>query len=404
MGETLATQSIASQRVDLDRIYLDNAATSWPKPEAVYVAVDHYQREIGAPAGRSAYAEASEVGRIVDATRRKLARLFSVADPDHMVFTCSGTDALNLAIHGILREGDHVVTSVVEHNSVLRPLRALEDAGTIELSIVGCGSTGIVDPDAIRKAITPRTRLIAITHASNVTGAVQPAAEIGRLAKEHELVFLLDAAQTAGHMPIAVDELQVDLLAAPCHKALLAPLGMGMLYIRPGVEGRLTSLRQGGTGTRSDQDRQPDLLPGKYEAGNLNVPGIVGLSAALDYLDQEGVGSIARRQQQLLEQLTSGLREIAGVRVYGAPTGEAAALVSVTMDDYDPQELAATLDSAFRIQVRSGLHCAPLMHRALGTDASGGTLRFSLGPFNRSDHIESVLGAVSQIASTSLAH
>jgi cysteine desulfurase/selenocysteine lyase len=385
------------------RIYLDNAATSWPKPEAVYQAVDRYQRASGAAAGRGVYREAVEAGAIVTAARRGLARLIGASSPERIVFTANGTDALNLALHGLLRSGDHVVTTEAEHNSVLRPLRTLEDAGRITVSVVKCDGTGRVDADAIRAALAKPTRLVAITHASNVTGAIQPVAEIGKLAHQHGALVLLDAAQTLGDLPIDVNLLGVDLLAAPGHKGLLGPLGSGLLYVGPGIEEQLASVRQGGTGTASQSDRQPTTLPDKYEAGNLNVPSIVGLAAGVEYLQGRGLADVRRHMLEMTGNLIEGFREIPGLRIYGPVQGQArTGIVSITVDGYDPQEVAILLDNAYRVQVRPGLHCAPLAHARLGTANRGGTVRFSIGPFTTAGEIDSAIAAVQGIASASL--
>ena len=381
------------------RIYLDNAATSWPKPEEVYAAVDRFQRELGAPAGRSAYAEASEAAQAVDAARQAVARLIGAADFRRIIFTQNGTDSLNLALHGLLRPGDHVVSSVVEHNSILRPLRALEDAGTIEVTRVGCDAQGVIDPTAVQAALRPNTRLLALAHASNVTGALQPALEFAEIAHRHGALFLLDAAQSLGHLPLDVRKIPVDLLAAPGHKGLLGPLGTGVLYVAPGVEEHLHSARQGGTGSRSEDDRQPGELPDKYEAGNLNVPGILGLGAGVRWLEGRGLDEIRRHDLRLAARLLAGISGISGVEVYGPPAGEGRlGVVSCSLRDYDPQEAAAMLDAACRVQARAGLHCAPLMHRALGTLERGGTLRFSIGPFNTTDDIETAVEAVRELS------
>ncbi len=383
----------------MPRIYLDNAATSWPKPEAVYLAVDEYQRQVGAAAGRSPYAEAVEVTRKIATVRAACARLLAIRDPAQLVFTSNGTDALNLAIHGLLRPGDRVITSAAEHNSVLRPLAELAVRGLIEVVRVDCDAAGTVIPDVLRRALRTRTRLVALTHASNVTGAVQPVGELAAIARAAGALMLVDAAQTAGHLPIDVEQLGLDLLATSGHKGLMGPLGTGLLYIRPGLEQEIAAVRQGGTGTRSDEDRQPESLPDKYESGNLNVPGILGLGAGVEFLLAPGVAGVERRMQALGEQLLSGLREIAGVRLFGLlgttlPVG----LVSLTIEGYDPQEVAAVLDSTFRVQVRPGLHCAPHMHRLLGTLERGGTVRISLGAMTSADQIEQTLSAIRQMA------
>lgn len=387
----------------LARIYLDNAATSWPKPEAVYAAVDRYQRELGAPAGRGVYREASEVERLLVAARKQVAELIGAESPSRIVFTANGTDSLNLAIHGVIRPGDHVVTTAVEHNSVLRPLRQLENSSDVAVTRVACNREGFVDPDDIRAAIRSNTRLVVVIHASNVTGAWQPVEAIGEIVRQHGLLFLVDAAQTLGHQPLRVAELGVHLLAAPGHKGLLGPLGTGILYVAPGVEEHLCSVRQGGTGTQSDEDSQPNSLPDKYEAGNHNVPGIVGLGAGAAYLLQYGLENVRRHELDLTSQLLAGLSEIAGVQVFGPrDSQQRTGVISVTIKGYDPQEIAAMLDQAYSIQVRAGIHCAPLVHRALGTGKAGGTVRFSPGVFSSAEEIDQTIEAVREIASSRL--
>jgi cysteine desulfurase family protein len=385
----------------IPRIYLDNAATSWPKPEAVYQAVDRYQREIGAPAGRSAYEEAMSAGKLVDDARLAIARFIGASDAQHVIFAFNGTDALNLAIHGLLRPGDRVVTTVAEHNSVLRPLRASEQRGEIEATRIGCDPEGFIRIDELQAALQHGTRLVAVTHASNVTGTLQDIETIGRIAHEQGALVLVDAAQSLGHVPIDVSRLPIDLLAAPGHKGLLGPLGTGVLYLRPGMEQELAPLRQGGTGTRSEEDVQPLDLPDRYESGNLNAPGILGLGAGVRWLLNRGIASQRDHEIKLTQRLCDGLREIPGVQVFGPLSPEQrVGVVSITLSGYDPQELALVLDSAYRVQVRAGLHCAPLMHRSLGTLAGGGTVRFSLGAFTTTDEIDAAIRAVSEIAAT----
>jgi cysteine desulfurase / selenocysteine lyase len=383
----------------IDRIYLDNAATSWPKPEAVYDAVDRYQREVGGPNGRSGYREALEANRVVERARRGVAKLIGATDPLHVVFGCNGTDVLNLAIRGTVRPGDHVVTTVCDHNSVLRPLRALREQHDVTVTYVPCDGHGFVSPDDVRAALRPNTRLVAVVHASNVTGAIQPIADIGTLVRESKALFLVDAAQSLGHVPIDVGHLEVDLLAAPGHKGLLGPLGTGVLYLRPGVEQVLEPLRYGGTGTQSDEDRQPEVLPDKYEPGNHNMLGLAGLVAAAEFLQQQTVETIEAHHTKLASRLLEQLRAIEGVTIHGPQTtADRTSVVSITVDGYDPQELAAMLEASHRIQCRAGLHCAPRMHESLGTSASGGTVRFSPGYATTLDDIDALTRAVEEIA------
>ncbi len=386
------------------RIYLDNAATSWPKPQSVYEAVDYYQRELGATTGRGAYREADEVEREVARTRLQLVELIGADEPQRVVFTANGTESLNLAIHGILRPGDHVVTSVVDHNSVLRPLRFLQERMGIEVDRVPCGADGIVDPEDIRRALKPNTRLIALVHASNVTGALQPIESVGQIAEQSGVYYLVDAAQSLGHLPIDVRRVRAHLFAAPAHKGLLGPSGLGVLYIAPGCEQILNPLRQGGTGTHSDEDRQPDSLPDKYEPGNLNVPAVMGLGKSLDFLQQQGLDRIHEHAMRLTSQLLEGFAGIDGVRVYGPRNSRRQlGVVSISVEGTDPRQVAGMLDSGHRIQTRAGIQCAPLMHQALGTTALGGTVRFSTSIFTTPEEVEAAVRAVADIAAAVVA-
>jgi cysteine desulfurase family protein len=383
----------------LRRIYLDNAATSWPKPEQVYQAVDHYLRQNGAPAGRSAYAESLEVDSLIERSRRLVSEFIGALDPKEIIFTSGGTESLNVAIHGLLRPGDHVVTTAAEHNSVLRPLRFLEDAGTVRVTRLRCDTEGFVELDQLRQALREETRLVAVTHASNVTGAIQPVEKIIEMAHRASALVLVDAAQTAGHVPINVSTMNIDLLAAPGHKGLLGPLGTGVLYIRPGLQPQITSRKQGGTGTSSDQDRQPEQLPMKFESGSPNVPGIIGLAAGIEFLLARGIDSIEQHSRQFSKLLNQRLAEVPGVRLFG-PTDVAkrAGLASLSIEGYDPQEVAATLDAAKRIQVRAGYHCAAAMHQSLGTAQCGGTVRLSWGPFNTVEDITIAADVIAELA------
>lgn len=387
-----------------NRVYLDNAATSWPKPPAVYDAVDHYQRHCGAAHGRGATRQAGEVRRNVDRCRERVARLLGARTADSIVFGFNGTDALNIALHGVLQPGDHVVTTVLEHNSVLRPLAELRERIGIEITHVGVDKNELIDFKALDQALNRKTALVAVTHASNVTGVIQPIDRVASLAHERGALCLVDAAQSAGHVPIDVQQLDVDLLACSGHKGLLGPLGTGVLYLRPEIADRVRSFRQGGTGSRSESELQPDTLPDKFESGNHNAPGLVGLEAALEWIEEQGGPSKLRdHEQHRTGQLISGLLSLPGVRVHGPPDpAQRTGVVSITVDGFDPQDIAAILDENFGIETRAGLHCAPRAHAALGTLDSGGTLRLSVGAFTTDDDIAAAVAAIGEIAAERL--
>lgn len=381
------------------RNYLDNAATTYPKPAAVYSAVDNYQRRIGVAVGRGAYREAQDAQRIVNRCRQRAAELLQAESSERIIVTFSGTDGLNLGLMGLCRPGDHVVTTQLEHNSVIRPLRWLQDRRQVEVTTLRPDPQGRISPDSLRQALRPTTRLLAVQHASNVTGTVQPIEDLVAVAREFQVLTLVDAAQTAGHWPIQLAELPVDILACPGHKGMLGPLGTGLVYIRPGLERTLECYRLGGTGTQSEDDRQPDELPERYEAGNHNAPGLAGLEAGLSFLQDRGVAAIQKRDLELTERFVCGLREIRGVTVYGHDPGVPhVGVVSITIDGLAPQEAASILDESFGIQVRAGLHCAPGVHRFLGTLDRGGTIRFSIGPFTELQHVDHAVSAVSELA------
>lgn len=384
---------------DMQRVYLDNAATSFPKPETVYAAMDDYNRRNGAAIGRGAYRATIEGTALVQRCRKKIAELLGAEGPERILFTFNCTDSLNLALHGLVQAGDHVITSVIDHNSVLRPLTEMRRKLGIEVTHIGADATGRVDPAEFKRALRPQTKLISLIHASNVTGTIQPIAEVGQIAREAGILFLVDAAQTAGHLPIDLRKLPVDILAGPGHKGLLGPLGTGFVYLRPGVEERLASFRQGGTGTRSEDDVQPESLPDKYESGNHNAPGLVGLEAAVSWLLARGVESVHDHAQVLVRQLLEGLTGIPRVRLFGpASERDRVAVVSVGIDGSPPQEVAAILDQSFGIETRAGLHCAPGAHRATGSFELDGTVRLSIGPFTTADDIALAIKALRQIA------
>ncbi len=388
---------------DRPRIYLDNAATTWPKPEEVYAAVDRYQRELGAPAGRSGYAEAAEVERRIAKARRLSAELAGAATGFHTAFVQNGTAALNLLLHGYLRSGDHVITSVVEHNSVLRVLRQLETDGRITVTRVACDGEGLVNPDDVRAAFTPSTRLVALIHASNVTGGLQPCEEVGRIAKEHDTPFLVDVAQSLGHAEVDARAMHVSMLAAPGHKGLLGPLGSGLAFIADGLVEKVSPQMQGGTGTQSDADVHPTGLPEKYEAGNLNCPALIGLAAGAGFVQSKSVGAVREHEKQLTAVLLERLSDLAGVRVLGPrDANRQLGVVSFTVENFDSREVAGILDASYGIQARAGVHCAPLLHHSLGTLESGGAVRFSVGWFNTLEDVETAATAVAEIAAAAI--
>jgi cysteine desulfurase family protein len=377
-------------------IYLDNAATSFPKPEAVYHALDRFARHDLANPGRAGHKMALGAERALDEARHLLNQFFHGQGPERFIFTLNCTDALNMAFKGVLREGDHVVTTDLEHNSVSRPLRALELAGTISLTRVRADGGGTIDPGDVRRAVTPRTRLVALTHASNVLGTVQPVAEVGRLARERDLLFLVDAAQTAGALAIDVQVLHIDLLAFPGHKSLLGPTGTGALYVGPRARPR--AWREGGTGGDSASETQPRELPYFLEGGTPNVLGVAGLAAGVRYVMERGPDRLREHEVGLTERLWHRLEELGGYEVFGhRDPARRVGTLSFRSPAVSALELGAILDQAFDVAVRPGLHCAPYVHRALGTFPDG-TVRVSTGPFNTADDIDHLARALAEIA------
>lgn len=376
-------------------IYLDHAATSWPKPETVYRAMDEFLRKSGANPGRAGHHMAAAAAELVWQARIAVKRFFNAPRNSHVVFTLNCTDALNIALKGLLSPGDHVITSSLEHNSVSRPLNRLKKLG-VDYSRLSLSREGYIDPEEIEREISSRTRLIVLSHASNVFGTIQDAAAVGRIAREKGILFLLDAAQTAGVIPVDFQELGVDILASPGHKGLLGPPGTGILLFRDGLE--INSLREGGTGSSSEEAYQPESYPDRLEAGTLNTVGIAGLKAGLEFLEGETMTAVHQHKRRLIELLVNGLRMIPGCTVYGpVDARERAGLVSFNLEGWEPQELAAALESSFQIACRAGLHCAPWAHQSLGT-FPGGTVRFSVGYFNTEAEIKAAIEAVAALS------
>lgn len=377
-------------------IYLDNAATSYPKPKCVFEAMKNYFENIGANAGRSAYRRSIQASKLVFETRESIADLIGARDSSRIIFTQNATEALNLAIFGLgLSKGDRIITSSIEHNSVMRPLRFLEKEKNIAIDVVKCSVDGQLNPDEIESRITKKTKLITINHASNVVGTVLPIRAIGQIAHSNNILFLVDAAQTIGCIPFDVDENYIDLLAFSGHKALLGPQAVGCLYIREGIE--LTPLKFGGTGSHSEFEMQPDFLPDKFESGTLNLPGISGLKESIKFIKKKGIINIQKQMRTLTGELLSKLSRNEKVIIYGTKdkalqTG----VVSINIKDKEPSEVGNFLDKEYDIAVRIGLHCSPQTHKTIGTFPKG-TVRISLGLFNTTDQIDKLCEALCQI-------
>lgn len=376
-------------------IYFDSAATTWPKPAVVWQAMESCIRNAGANPGRSGHQMALMAGRLVDEARELLATLFNITNPDRIVFTVNATEALNLAIKGLLKPGDHVVTSSMEHNSVTRPLYVLQGKG-IEVSKVSCARDGTIKLEDIEKAIRPNTKAIVITHASNVTGTLMPIAEIGQLARKKGLRFVVDAAQTAGVFNINVPFMKIDLLAFPGHKGLYGPTGTGGLYIAEGLE--LTPLKEGGTGSMSDVPGQPDIMPERYESGTLNAVGIAGLAAGLKFIRSEGAEKIRQHEMELTQRFLKGAEKIKGLSIYGPEQIYARApVVSFSLAGKATGKVGTVLDKQYNIACRAGLHCAPDAHRTLGTFDQK-LVRFSFSYFNKTEEVDYALRSLNEIS------
>lgn len=377
-------------------IYLDNAATTFPKPESVYAKMDDCMRNYCANPGRSGHKMAMESARVVEETRDIIAKLFNIKNPMDVVYTFNATDSLNLAIKGFLKPGDHVITTTMEHNSVLRPIMELENIG-VEHTFVQADEEGRIDPKDVETAIKDNTKLIAIIHASNVTGTLIDIETIGKIAKNHGITYLVDASQSAGIYDIDVDKLNIDMLAMPGHKGLLGPQGTGVLYVNNKI--RLHSQREGGTGSKSEEIIQPDLYPDKYESGTHNTPGIVGLGAGVEFLLETGLDNIRKHEEELSQYMIDEILKIEGVKLYGPKSAkERAAVIAVNIKDLDSGEVTFRLDREFGIATRSGIHCAPLAHKSIGT-LEQGAVRFSLGYFTTKEEVEEAIKAIKVIAS-----
>ncbi len=381
-----------------DLIYVDNAATSWPKPQAMLEGMAYFNDRMGANPGRSGHRLSVEAARVVYGVRERLARLFNAPDALRVLLCANVTAGLNIALMGLLRPGQHAITSSMEHNSVMRPLRELQRSG-VELSVVRCSSEGELDPQDVKNALRPNTRLIALNHASNVVGTRLPLREVGRFAREHGALLLADCAQTAGAYPLDMQEDLIDLLAFTGHKALYGPMGTGGLVLGERVDiQEMAPLQRGGTGSNSEQEEQPDFVPDKFESGTANAIGLAGLSASLDWIEAQGIERIQAHEQALAGRLMDGLAAIDGLKLYGPrDSRRGSPVISFTLDGLDNGRVGRLLDERYGILCRVGLHCAPAAHRTIGTFPDG-TVRFGLGYFNTDGQIDKVLGAVSEIA------
>lgn len=376
-------------------IYLDNAATTQQKPPQVIDAVVQAMTTLG-NASRGAHEGALQASRAIYETRCKTARLFGCKRPDHVVFTCNATEALNIAISGALKSGDHVISTDFEHNSVLRPLYRLESVGQISLSFVPCPGGKRPKRDAFEALIRPETRAIVCTHASNLTGDLIDIAAVGSLARERGLLFIVDASQTAGCVPIDMEAMGIDILCFTGHKGLYGPQGTGGLCIREGIQ--IRPWKVGGSGVQSYLPTQPEEYPTRLEAGTLNGHGLMGLSAALDFLEETGVDAISQREHALMHRFLKGISDVDGITVYGDFSTDArTAMVALNIRDYDSGAVADELSEVYGIATRSGAHCAPRMHQALGTTDQG-AVRFSFSWFNTEAEIDAAIAAVKELA------
>jgi len=377
-------------------IYFNNAATSWPKPESVYQEVDQFFRNSGMNPGRSGSAETLESARMIFEIREKIADFFSIKDSAHLVFNSGATESLNTVLKGVLKSGDHVITSKMEHNSILRPLERLKTEREIEVDHINLDlESAEVDYQSLKNAIKDNTRLIAISHASNVLGTVNDLQKIGELAAAEGILFLVDAAQTAGVIPIDVDKMKIDFLAVPGHKSLFGPPGVGALYVRDSET--LLPLKEGGTGANSLSIKQPKIMPDYLEAGTLNTPGIIGLGAGIKFIQNEGLENIHQQEMNLLKKLIDGLTSLAAFKVYGKKdTNNRTAVTAFNLEGCSSNQLAFKLQHDYDIQLRAGLHCAPLLHKFLGTDDLG-LLRISPGYFNTEAEVNELLNILEKI-------
>lgn len=379
-------------------IYLDNSATTFPKPREVAERMSECMRKYCANPGRSGHRMSMQIGNEIYECREKLAHLFNVPFPGRVIFTANATEALNIVIKGLVKKGDHVVVTSMEHNSVLRPIHRLKENGIADYSVAKANIYGYVSKEAIEALIRPNTRLIVMSHASNVCGTVNPVAEVGRIAKAHNIPFLLDCAQTAGILSVDMERDGISAIAVPGHKALYGPMGTGVLCLNKDINP--DTLKEGGTGSNSKEAHQSEEVPDKYESGTLNGVGICGLSAGVDFINRVGMDTIYNHDMHLAGILLEDLSVIRGVNIQGYLTcSNRLGVISVTIDGKDPGTVASVLDRHYGIAVRAGYHCSPLAHETLGTFDTG-SIRFSIGAFNTLEDIKTTAYAIAQISKT----
>lgn len=378
-------------------IYLDNGATSFPKPEEVYTFMDHFYRNFGVNPGRSGYDLCMESGEVIDTTRKQMTTFFNGTDYNRLCFSYNSTDALNLIINGMLEKGDHAVSTNIEHNSVLRPLYHQGEYNGVEVDYIPVDSKGFVDPDDFPKKFKRNTKLVIVNHASNVIGTVQPVKEIGAHCKKHGIPFAIDASQSAGKIPIDIEEQNLDIVAFTGHKSLLGPTGIGGLYVREGIEIKHT--RAGGTGVRSAVRTHLFEYPFRLEYGTLNSVGVAGLHAGVKWVEEKGIENIHEHEMKLTKMLRDGLKDVEGVTLYCMDDlTDHIGIFLFNVDGFEALNVGTILDVDYNIACRTGLHCAPLIHEHIGTADIHGAVRFGIGPFNTEEHIDTAIQAVKDIA------
>lgn len=382
----------------MKKIYLDNAATSFPKPKCVIDAISNYMTEIGCNPGRGAYEQSLDSGRMVYETRKLINNFFNGPHPNNVIFTKNITESLNVALKGLLKPNWHIITTSMEHNSVMRPLRSLQDQLNISIGVAKCNKYGVLDIKYVENLINDNTKAIVMTHGSNLTGTIMPIMEIGELCREKGLFFILDTAQTSGVIDVDFSKMNLDVLAFTGHKGLLGPQGIGGFIISDKANKITDAFIEGGTGSESHLETQPNFLPDKFESGTLNTPGIAGLKSAIEFINNVGINNIRQHEENLTSVFLEGLSNINNIEIYGPrDTKLQTGTVSININGMDPGEVSYILDNEYRIMTRSGIHCAPSAHKTIGTYPKG-AVRFSIGYFNTLEDIDKALYALKSIS------